>query len=194
MANEQHLPRKSRRALYLVILVGVSPIVLGTALFQFWKPTSFTNYGELLPPKPVIDSGMQHVDGKPFSFADLKGKWVFLTVDSGGCDVLCQRKLYTMRQVRLTQGTDMDRIERAWLIDDDTRPASELTGEYQGMRQAIAAKSSAAVAQFPADKSVRDHIYIIDPLGNVMMRYPRDADPTKIKKDVTRLLKVSRIG
>jgi len=87
----------------------------------------------------------------------------------------------------------MNRIERAWLIDDDIVPAEQIGKEYKGTRQLLA-RDSAVISQLPADTSVRDHIYIVDPLGNVMMRYGKDADPTGIKKDMTRLLKVSRIG
>jgi hypothetical protein len=109
------------------------------------------------------------------------------------CDGFCRRKLYSMRQVRLTQGKDMERIERAWLVDDEARPASELISEYRGTR-VVSARGSPLLSRLPADVSVRDHIYIVDPLGNLMMRYPRDADPSRIKKDMTRLLKVSGIG
>ena len=98
-----------------------------------------------------------------------------------------------MRQVRLTQGANRDRIERAWLIDDDVRPVSQLAADYAGTHQVLA-KDSPLITQLPADASVRDHIYVIDPLGNLMMRFPRDADPSRMKKDVMRLLKVSRIG
>jgi hypothetical protein len=87
----------------------------------------------------------------------------------------------------------MERIERTWLLDDDARPSDELVAEYQGTR-IIPARGSPLLSRLPADASVRDHIYVVDPLGNLMMRYPRDADASKIKKDVTRLLRVSRVG
>jgi hypothetical protein len=115
-----------------------------------------------------------------------------LMVDSGRCDDYCQRKLYTMRQVRLTQGKDMERIERAWLVDDGTPPSVSTLDEYKGTQ--VLAMNPALLGKLPAISSVRDHVYLVDPLGNVMMRYPRDADPNRIKKDLTRLLRASRIG
>jgi len=163
------------------------------ALFHFWRPSAFTNYGQLLPPDRIADVSIRQADGSDFTLAALKGKWVLMMVDSGICDAFCRRKLYQMRQVRLTQGKDMERIERAWLVDDEARPASELVTEYRGTR-VVSARGSPLLSRLPADVSVRDHIYIVDPLGNLMMRYPRDADPSRIKKDVTRLLKVSGIG
>ena len=114
-------------------------------------------------------------------------------VDSGTCDDWCRRKLYIMRQVRLTQGKDMDRVERAWLLDDAAAPAAVLVSEYAGT-YLLQAPGSALLAKLPATGSVRDHIYLVDPLGNLVLRYPRDADPSRIKKDLSRLLRASRIG
>jgi hypothetical protein len=93
----------------------------------------------------------------------------------------------------LTQGKDMERVERAWLIDDDARPSAELVTEYRGTH-VVWARGAALLSQLPADGSVRDHLYIVDPIGSLMMRYPRDADASKMKKDLTRLLKVSSVG
>ena len=108
-----------------------------------------------------------------------------LTVDSGGCDAPCQEKLFKVRQIRLMQGKDMDRIERVWLVADGISPDPKWMVDTRG---------SELPAALPAQGEPRDYIYVIDPLGNLMMRYPRDADPARMKKDFVRLLKVSRIG
>jgi hypothetical protein len=192
MSDERRASR-ARLSLLLIAAVAAAPLVAAYALFHFWRPGAFTNYGQLLPPDRIADVSIRQADGSDFTLAALKGKWVLMMVDSGICDAFCRRKLYQMRQVRLTQGKDMERIERAWLVDDEARPASELVTEYRGTR-VVSARGSPLLSRLPADVSVRDHIYIVDPLGNLMMRYPRDADPSRIKKDVTRLLKVSGIG
>jgi len=192
MSDERRASR-ARLSLLLIAAVAAAPLVAAYALFHFWRPSAFTNYGQLLPPDRIADVSIRQADGSDFTLAALKGKWVLMMVDSGICDAFCRRKLYQMRQVRLTQGKDMERIERAWLVDDEARPASELVTEYRGTR-VVSARGSPLLSRLPADVSVRDHIYIVDPLGNLMMRYPRDADPSRIKKDVTRLLKVSGIG
>ena len=192
MSDERRAGR-GRLSLLLIAAVAAAPLIAAYALFHFWRPSAFTNYGQLLPPDRIADVSIRQADGSDFTLAALKGKWVLMMVDSGICDAFCRRKLYQMRQVRLTQGKDMERIERAWLVDDEARPASELVTEYRGTR-VVSARGSPLLSRLPADVSVRDHIYIVDPLGNLMMRYPRDADPSRIKKDVTRLLKVSGIG
>lgn len=161
-----------------------APTAAAYLSYYFWQPQSRSNYGELIEPRALPQ--LQN------SAADLKGKWVMVTVDSGACDAYCRDKLYTLRQVRLTQGREMDRIVRAWLIDDTRHPDAALLEDHRGI--ALLNPSGSMLSTFPARGSRRDHIYLIDPLGNLMMRFPKNADPSKIVKDLTRLLKVSRIG
>ena len=116
-----------------------------------------------------------------------------LAVDSGDCDGACREKLFKIRQIRLMQGKDMDRIERVWLVSDGVPPDPELSRLHQGARL-LDARGKDLRQILPAQDRPRDFIYVIDPLGNLMMRYPRDADPNGMKKDFVRLLKVSRVG
>jgi hypothetical protein len=97
-----------------------------------------------------------------------------------------------MRQVRLIQNKEMDRIERVWLIDDPEMPAPEIASEFEGTWQ-ISAKDSDILPQLPAKDSQHDHIYLIDPIGNLMMRFPKNPDPALMAKDIKRLLKVSQL-
>jgi len=132
-------------------------------------------------------------DAQPL--ATLRGRWFLLMADGAACDERCERKLYHLRQLRTMQGKEMERVERVWLIDDRGEPAERLRGPYAGtwiVREPDA--SLMAALPVPEGGSLRDHIYLVDPLGNLMMRYPPDADPTRIRKDMTRLLKYSRIG
>ncbi|HVS27440.1 MAG TPA: cytochrome C oxidase subunit I [Burkholderiales bacterium] len=186
--------RKSRIELWLILAFCTAPVVAAYVVFYWWQPQQGTmNYGELLPVKPLPDSTLQLVDGRAFHISELRRKWVLLQVDSGTCDENCRHKLYTLRQVRLTQGKDMQRIERAWVIDDNSAPSPQLLQEYSGT-WLIRGAGSALLKALPAPGSARDHIYVVDPLGNLMLRFPPDADPRKMVKDITRLLKVSRIG
>lgn len=186
--------RKSQRTLLLVAAVCIAPFVASFALYYFWQPSGRINYGELVegitvPPGNLALSG----SGKPFDFTQLRGRWIFVTVDSGACDDYCQKKLWKMRQVRLTQGKYPERIERAWLVSDTQSVAATVVKEYEGTWIA-SAQGNAVLTLFPYRDALRDHIYLVDPLGNVVLRYPKDADPSLMKKDLTRLLRVSRIG
>jgi cytochrome oxidase Cu insertion factor (SCO1/SenC/PrrC family) len=184
---------RARVIIGLLTLLCVAPVVASYLVYYYWRPFGEMNYGQLLKPTPVPDDPLTLVDGKPFRISQLRGKWVFIMADSGKCDEACFRKLYVMRQVRLTQGKDQDRIERVWLIADDAAPAPKAVAAYAGTWM-VRAAGSRMLAAFPAADSVRNHIYIIDPQGNLMMRYPPRADPNRIKKDIARLLKVSQVG
>jgi hypothetical protein len=84
----------------------------------------------------------------------------------------------------------MQRIERLWLVTDAAQPRAELLAAIEGTSVARAG----ALADFPADKSATEHIYLVDPLGNLMMRFPRDPDPARVIKDLKQLLRASRFG
>lgn len=192
MSDENQKPA-DRRTLWLILAVCLAPFIGSILAYLYWQPDNRINYGELLPPAELPAVQFKQVDGTPFDLAQLRGKWIYLTADSGACDDYCREKLWKMRQVRRTRGKDMERVERVWLVTDDQRPATELLADHEGMF-AVAAKASPFVAQLPHKGGLRDHIYLMDPLGNLVLRYPRDADPNRMKKDLNRLLKVSRIG
>jgi cytochrome oxidase Cu insertion factor (SCO1/SenC/PrrC family) len=189
--------RRGRWKLLAILLVCAAPVILSYLTYYVIKPTGRTNYGTLIDPRdyPMPVLGTTTLDGKPASLADYKGKWILLQVDHGACPETCQKKLYDMRQLRLTQGKDMDRIERVWLIIDNAPLDTMLMREYDGTRL-LRAKADLVNAWLPVESGTvaSDHLFMIDPLGNLMMRFPKDADPNKIKKDITKLLKASSIG
>ncbi len=184
-------PSRSNLTLWLILAVCVFPFIASVALYLFWRPQSFVNYGELLEPVALSGTTLAQRGGDAFRLDDLRGQWVLLTVDAGACDEHCLRKLYWMRQVRLAQGADQERIERVWLVSDAAQPPSEVAAAHTGLRQ-IALADPAFLERLPAAGAVSDHLYVIDPFGNLMMRYPRELDPSKMKKDLSRLLRISK--
>ena len=170
-----------RNQLLLVGAICLAPIILGTLAYVFhWAPGRAGNYGELIAPRTL--------SGPPFDA--LRGKWLLVGFDAAACDAYCERKLYVMRQVRRAQGKDMERIERLWLLTDAAALRPELLAAIEGTR--IVRSNADFTRSFPGNPL--DHIYVVDPLGNLMMRFPRDPDPSRFIKDLERLLKYSRIG
>jgi hypothetical protein len=164
--------------LFWIGVVCAAPLVLGTAAYVFdWRSGATSNYGELLPPKPVSAPAL----------VPLRGKWVLVTFDAAACDAYCEKKLYIVRQVRRAQGKDMDRVERFWALTDGAKPRPELLAAIEGTHLGGVSPDG-----FPGNNA--EHIYVVDPLGNLMMRYPRDPDPSKMIKDLQRLLKYVRTG
>lgn len=190
--------RSGRWKLFAVLAVCAAPMIASYLAYYVIKPEGRTNYGALIDPRahpiPEALTG-RTLDGKPASLQDFHGKWILLQVGSGDCDAACQKKLFAMRQLRLIQGREMDRIERVWLITDDQPIDTLLLREYDGTRF-VRVDPTTVRAWLPADAGTRpsDHLYMIDPLGNLMMRFPKDADPNRVKKDIARLLRASGIG
>ena len=171
----------SRLKLALIGAVCAAPLVLGTLAYWFgWGTGSPGNYGELIGPRAL--SGSQIVA--------LRGKWVLVTIDAPACDAPCERKLYFMRQMRRATGKNQERVERLWLLTDPRSPSAKLLAAIEGTH--IVRADAALLRSFPGTPS--EHIYVVDPLGNLMMRYPRDPDPSRMLKDIKRLLKVSGVG
>jgi hypothetical protein len=185
--------RRGRRVALLILALCAGPAVAAWLAYFVWQPQSRANYGELIEPLRLPDPELRLLDGKPFRLSQLHGMWVMLQIDSGACGEGCKKKLLYMRQARLAQGKGMDRIERVWLLTDLAEPDVALAREFEGTRIARSVADS-VLAHFPAARSRTDHIYIVDPQGNLMLRFPRDPDPSRIVKDLARLLKVSRIG
>ena len=183
----------SRLNLWLLGIVCIAPVVASYVIFYVMPPARHSNYGELLETRPLPDAELALLDGGAFRLSQLKGKWLLLMADSGNCDEFCRGKLYHLRQLRLTQGKDRDRIERVWLLTDNVAPPPAALGEFAGT-WLLRAAGSALLRELPAPRTPVDHIYVVDPLGNMVLRYARDADPHRIIRDLSRLLKTSRIG
>ncbi len=185
---------RTRLMLVLILAFFALPLVVAWVL-NFtgdFIPASTTNHGTLVQPvRPVtavdlVDARGAAVDAKYFI-----GKWTILYRHAGGCDEVCQKALYTMRQVRLTQGKNIDRIQRLLLLEGATMPAwaAATAEQYPGMT--IVRAGSGAVADAIA---VAGRIYLIDPLGNLMMEYALDTEPRGMTKDLQRLLLISYLG
>ena len=171
-----------RNKLLLIGAVCVAPVLAGWILYlSGWRPETTGNYGELLAPRPLA--------GPPFE--PLRGKWLLVSFDAAGCDAYCEKKLYFMRQVRKAQGKEAERIERLWVITDAGRPRPELLAAIEGTRT-FEQKGFPSPGAFPGN--LIEHIYLVDPLGNLMLRFPRDPDPSRMLKDLQRLLKYSKFG
>ena len=181
--------RTSRRVLWLVLAVCAAPLLASYAAFHFWTPSSHVNYGDLLEPRQLPDTELATLEGKPFRLSELRGRWVLVTPSASSCDAACRTKLVYMRQVRLAQGKETGRIERVWLMTDAGAPDSALLPEHPGLHLV---RGADIAAQLPAPRSSAEHIYIIDPLGNLMMRFPADPDPRRMLKDLSRLLRHSK--
>lgn len=215
--------KNGRWKLFAILTVCAAPLIASYITYYVIKPEGRTNYGAILDPRqfpqpasltvvhteqaeqeeqaeqaPQVQQAPQTQptpEEKKVTLADLKGKWLMVQVDSGACATACQKKQYDMRQLRTAQGKESDRIERVWLTTDDVAVDPKLLVGIEGTH-IIKADLGILEKWLPVDAgtTIQEHIYLIDPLGNLMMRYPKEADANKIKKDLSKLLKASAIG
>ena len=149
-----------RLKLALIFVACVAPFPLGWLTYELgWGVRGGGgNYGELIPPRPVAGP-----------LAPLKGKWVLVTFDPAACDSACEKKLYIVRQIRRAQGRDAERIERLWVVTDGGKPRPEVLAAIEG--------SHIAVGELAFPGKPAEDIYLVDPRGNLMMRFAKDPDP-----------------
>jgi hypothetical protein len=188
-----------RTKFVMIFLLFSVPFIASTITFLVWKPSVTNNYGELLSPVVALpEAKLVRVDGdianKELIEKSLRGKWLMITRDSGACETACQKKLYAMRQARLSIGREQDRVVRVVLVDDDVAPSAALVKEFQGTIW-VSAKALPWLAKLPSsDANARNHLYGVDTLGNLFIRYNADPDIKRMMKDFQRVLKASQIG
>lgn len=184
-------------SLYALAFVFVVPLVTAYVIYFFFQPQARTNYGDLVLPQRALPAlHVQLLDGTPFDAASLRGRWLMVQVDRAECADACERKLWSMRQVRLTTGKDRERVERVWFVADAAPLTTRVLREYDGTHvlRAHSDELEPFLALPEGGGALSDHIWLVDPLGNLMLRWPKDADPNRMKKDLSRLLRASQVG
>jgi hypothetical protein len=181
--------RRGRRTMLMIAAAVVAPVALSYAFYYLTPRGTFINYGELLPTQPVAAIAGTRDDGTPFAFAQMQGRWKIVMTSGGRCDAQCTEMLYATRQARTMQGRERDRVERLWLVPDGTRPDPAVLAEHPDV--VVVRTTPRDVAALPRGQ---DAIYLVDPLDNQVLAWPRTPDIKALSRDLTRLLRASRIG
>lgn len=195
-------PRRQRVQFVLLLLALFLPVILSSWLyFTGWRPSGTKNFGELMQPaRPLSELPLRSWEGQPTTLHALPRKWTLLYIAPAQCGGACEQALHNIRQVALAQGKERDRVQtvlvsggeaRAWLnyVLKDQTGFIVLTGspaELDAFTREFGRPQGPAVAG--------ERIYLIDPLRNLSLSYPANADPSGMRKDLKHLLKVSQIG
>jgi cytochrome oxidase Cu insertion factor (SCO1/SenC/PrrC family) len=214
--------RRGRRLLLALAAVAGLPVLASYLLFSSgWRPSGMANHGELLnPARPITDVELRTLEGAPARVSQLARKWALVYFAPPVCEEVCQRQLYHLRQVVLAQGKEQERVQRVLVLTDarSMEGVRALLKDYPGMQVWSGSKDTVAqlASQFavpagspsgsrrgPRDRDGAvavspldglNRIYLLDPLGNLVLSYPPEADPTGLRKDLARLLRLSHIG
>jgi cytochrome oxidase Cu insertion factor (SCO1/SenC/PrrC family) len=195
---------KNRIILLTIFAIALVPLLVAIGMkVSGWRPARTTNYGQLIQPaKPLTDVELVRRTGEHLRLQDLRHRWLLVTFSKGACIGVCARSIYKMRQAHVAQGKYQERVRRMLVVlPNGAAPDFEpMVKAYPGMivvtgpvtdEQALGRQ-----LQIPGGTALDEQgwIYIVDPIGNYMMRYPPDADPNGIRKDLARLLRVSQVG
>lgn len=200
--------RNRQRALFIgLVLVFFSPMIAAWIAYGYMQgesgATSKRNHGELLTPaRPLADFTLHRVDAGPYRLADMRGKWTLVYFGGQDCDSTCRHALYVLQQSRLAQGGEMKRVERVYIAAMGTADTAMrgMLKSYPGttVLTGSAGEVDDLAQQFAAPATDGWHVtgsmYIVDPLGNVVMHYAPGFSPRGLVKDMELLLKVSQIG
>ena len=189
--------RRGRQVLLIIAGLFLLPVVVSFALYygKLWRPAGSASLGELIDPaRPLKVAGLRNPDGTPAGSDALSGKWTLIYIGDGTCDADCRTALVFGRQTRLALNDQMSRVQRVFLATGNCCAGDYFAQEQPGLvaLDASAPEAQALLSQFPAER--RNSLYIVDPLGNLMMRHDAAHTSKDLLTDLKKLLKLSHIG
>ena len=187
-----------RLKMLLVLAVCAAPVVASYLTYFVIRPEGRNNYSDIVSPSRELPAGLplKNLAGVPVAAASLRGQWLLVVVGDAACSAQCEKQLYLQRQLRETLGREKERVDKLWLVTDDAAPRPEVL-------QAIASGGTpATVLRVPrealanwlapaAGEALDAHLYLVDPMGQWMMRTPVNPEPAKLKRDLEKLLRAS---
>ena len=185
-----------RLKMLMVLLVCAAPVMASYFTYYVVRPEGRRNYGDLItPPVDMPELQTQDERGAIVPLKSLKGQWLLVAVGGGACDAACQENLYFQRQLRESLGKDKDRLDRVWFITDDA-PVNKSLLPALSQSQVLRLKAEALQGWLKpaADHALADHLYVVDPMGNWMMRFPAPmnvSSAAKANRDLERLMRAS---
>ena len=185
--------RTARRTILLLLTLSLLPIAIGAGLYlSGWHPAKGGNHGELIqPPRPLPAAGLTREDGTPLPTSELGGKWTLVLAGDGACGDACTRSLQQMRQIQVALNKEMGRVRRLALVKDPSEAG--VAGARAAQPDLLVARPDAAW-RATLGTAPEHRLYLIDPLGQLMMQYAPNADPKGVQQDLERLLKYSWVG
>lgn len=190
--------RGGRRQLLLLAALFLVPVAIAFALYygKLWRPAGSSSKGELiLPARPLQITGLHALDGAKAGGDVFANKWTLIYIGDGACDADCKQSLTFARQSRLALNNEMTRVQRVFLATAHCCDREYLGREHPGLIVLDASSPEAQVLlnQFPDDHT--HSLYVVDPLGNLMMRHEASKATSKdLLTDLKKLLKLSHIG
>jgi hypothetical protein len=192
----QRRTRSGRIKMLFVLLVCAAPVIASYLTYFVIRPEGRSNYGELVLPSRALPAlQLQRLDGTPVPASSLRGQWLLVAVSPSACGPACEQQLFMQRQLREMLGRERERVDKLWLVVDGGPLPPALATAMQAPPAATVLRADATeVARWltPAPgHRLEDHLYVVDPMGEWMMRLPAGADPSRARRDLDRLLRAA---
>ena len=196
LGDKQQRTVVGRWKMLAVLLVCAAPVIASYFMYYVIRPEGRRNFGELITLQRFLpDQVAVNLEGQSINLRALKGQWLLVSVASGECGDTCTRHLYMQRQLRESLGKEKDRLDWVWLISDDKPVDAKIRSALVGATALRVPPGAFAGWLAPGEgHQLSDHLYLIDPMGNWMMRFPAGLDLTaaaKAKRDIERVLRAS---
>jgi hypothetical protein len=188
---------RGRLKMLLVLAVCAAPVVASYVTYFFVRPEGRTNYSTLITPtRGLPDLALRELGGGQFKASQLRGQWLLVAVGPSSCDAACEKRLFMQRQLREMLGRDRDRLDKVWFLTDSGMPSDAVRNATQRSNVPVTTLqvSREALSQWlapAAGQQLEDHLYLVDPLGEWMMRMPANAEPGRVKRDLDRVMRGS---
>lgn len=185
-----------RWKMLLIWAVCAAPVIGSYLAYYVFKPQARSNYGQLIDPQRPLPGPqalpLTDLQGRAVDATRLRGQWLLMVVAGGRCDNRCEALLYQQRQLREMLGKDKDRLDRVWLVHDDEPVRDALRPALQDVWILRVAPDRLAAWLAPGSgQELPAHLYLVDPLGHWMMRFPPDAEPARVKRDLDKLMRAA---
>ncbi|HEX3141577.1 MAG TPA: hypothetical protein VHQ87_16090 [Rhizobacter sp.] len=196
-ALEERRTRHGRLKMLLVLLICAAPVVASYLTYFVIRPQGRTNYSELIQPQQPVpaDLSLSDLKGQAVAASTLKGQWLLVVVAGAACPEACEKNLWLQRQLRESLGREKERLDKVWLISDGAALRPQTVEAVSAGTPVTALRvppaALAAWLQPSAGHTLEDHMYIVDPMGNWMMRVPPQPDAAKLKRDIEKLMRAS---
>lgn len=195
-ADDTQRTAAGRWKMFLVLLACAAPVVASYVTYYLIRPEARRVFGELIDPqRPLPDRLATRVTGGEVRLSSLRGQWLLVSVSGGACGEACERHLYLQRQLREGLGREKDRLDRVWLVSDNAPVPERLQPALRDATVLRVDPGTLTEWLTPAQgHGVAEHLYLVDPMGNWMMRFPASLDlagAAKAKRDLERLLRAS---
>lgn len=193
--------KRNRLVFAALVALFAAPLLIAWvwwANIDHWRPSHTTNHGNLVtPPRPIHDVAAPLATGMgqlPHDF--FRAHWTLVYIGPADCDADCRSALYATRQIRIAVGRDIERVQRLYIVNGTPLHPAQLRSAHPDLTvvDGSTVPGRRLREEFAPASTAPGKIYLVDPLGNLMMTYPSQADPEGMLADLKQLLRLSRIG